>query len=114
MTTRCGEAMRSETERYFAHILRNNRSVLELLDSNYTFVNERLARHYGIEGVTGERVSPGGSGGSHARRRADSGERSHVDVKPEPDESGEARAVDLAADLGDAPSPAPAGGCQAR
>jgi hypothetical protein len=47
------EAMRNETERFFAHILRNNRSVLELLDSNYTFVNERLARHYGIEGVTG-------------------------------------------------------------
>ncbi len=46
-------AMRTETERYFAHILRNNRSVLELLDSNYTFVNETLARHYGIEGVTG-------------------------------------------------------------
>ena len=47
------EAMRSETERFFAHILRNNRSVLELLDSNYTFVNEKLVRHYGIEGVTG-------------------------------------------------------------
>jgi hypothetical protein len=48
------EAMRKETEQYFAHILRNNRSVLELLDSNYTFVNEALARHYGIEGVRGD------------------------------------------------------------
>jgi hypothetical protein len=47
------QSMRTETERFFAHILRNNRSVLELIDSNYTFVNERLARHYGIEGVTG-------------------------------------------------------------
>jgi hypothetical protein len=47
------DAMRKETERFFAHILRNNRSVLELLDSNYTFLNERLARHYGIDGVTG-------------------------------------------------------------
>lgn len=46
-------AMRNETECFFGHILRNNRSVLELLDSNYTFVNERLARHYGIDGVTG-------------------------------------------------------------
>jgi hypothetical protein len=45
--------MRTETERYFAHILRNNRNVLELLDSNYAFVNEALARHYGIGGVTG-------------------------------------------------------------
>jgi hypothetical protein len=47
-------AMRKETEQYFAHILRNNRSVLELLDSDYTFVNESLARHYGIEGIRGD------------------------------------------------------------
>jgi hypothetical protein len=47
-------AMRQETERYFGHILRENRSVLELIDSDYTFVNEALARHYGIEGVKGE------------------------------------------------------------
>ena len=47
------EAMRGETEQYFAYILRTNRSVLELLDSNYTFINEALALHYGIAGVTG-------------------------------------------------------------
>jgi hypothetical protein len=47
------KAMRTETEQFFADILRNDRSVLELLDSSYTFVNEPLARHYGIEGVTG-------------------------------------------------------------
>jgi len=34
-------------------VLREDRSVLELLDADYTYVNERLARHYGIEGVTG-------------------------------------------------------------
>jgi hypothetical protein len=48
------ESMRKETEQYFAHVLRNNRSVLELLDSDYTFVNETLARHYEIEGVSGD------------------------------------------------------------
>ena len=48
------DAMREETEQYFTYILRNNRSVLELLDSDYTFVNAALARHYEIEGVTGE------------------------------------------------------------
>jgi hypothetical protein len=47
-------AMREETEQYFAYILRNNRSVLELLDSDYTFVNAALARHYEIEGVAGD------------------------------------------------------------
>ena len=48
------DAMREETERYVAHILRENRSVMELLDSDYTFVNEALARHYGFEGVSGD------------------------------------------------------------
>ncbi|MBL8173243.1 MAG: DUF1592 domain-containing protein [Bryobacterales bacterium] len=46
-------AMRRETELFLEHIVREDRSVLELLDANYTFVNERLARFYGIDGVTG-------------------------------------------------------------
>jgi len=36
--------MRQETEMYFEHIVREDRSVLELIDSNYTFVNEELAK----------------------------------------------------------------------
>ena len=47
------DAMRQETEHFFAFILRNDRSVLELIDADYTFVNETLARHYEIEGVKG-------------------------------------------------------------
>jgi len=47
-------AMERETEEYFAHIMREDRNVLEFLDSDYTFVNGRLARHYGIEGVEGD------------------------------------------------------------
>ncbi|MHB1560443.1 MAG: DUF1592 domain-containing protein [Isosphaeraceae bacterium] len=47
------DAMREETEHYFGYILRENRGVLELLDSDYTFLNETLARHYGIGGVKG-------------------------------------------------------------
>ncbi|HLU50379.1 MAG TPA: DUF1592 domain-containing protein, partial [Planctomycetota bacterium] len=47
------EAMRRETELVFDHIVREDRSVLELLDSDYTFVNEALAEHYGIPGVEG-------------------------------------------------------------
>ncbi|HEX5107914.1 MAG TPA: DUF1592 domain-containing protein [Vicinamibacterales bacterium] len=49
------DAFRRETEMLFAYILRENRSVLELLSADYTFVNERLARHYGIPGVYGPR-----------------------------------------------------------
>jgi hypothetical protein len=50
---RLREAMREETSRYFTHVMRENRSVLELVDADYTFLNEPLARFYGIEGVKG-------------------------------------------------------------
>ena len=47
-------AMRDETLAYFDYVVRENRDVTELIDSNYTFVNETLAKHYGIEGVKGD------------------------------------------------------------
>jgi hypothetical protein len=47
-------AMRKETELFFDCIMREDRSILEFLDADYTFLNERLAKHYGISGVTGE------------------------------------------------------------
>ncbi len=48
-------AMRRETELLFEEVQRKDRGVLELLNADYTFVNERLARHYGIPHVTGSR-----------------------------------------------------------
>ena len=42
------QAMRRETELFFGSVVRENRSILELLTADYTFVNERLASHYGI------------------------------------------------------------------
>ena len=47
------EAFVSETELFFDSIVRENRSVFDLITADYTFVNERLARHYGLPGVTG-------------------------------------------------------------
>ena len=47
-------AMVRETELFFEAILREDRSILDLLDADFSFVNERLAKHYGIEGVTGQ------------------------------------------------------------
>ncbi len=47
------QAMRTETEMFFESILREDRSVLDLLTANYTFVNERLAAHYGIPNIYG-------------------------------------------------------------
>ena len=49
------QAMRQETELFFESVLREDRSVLDLLGANYTFVNERLAKHYGIPHVYGSR-----------------------------------------------------------
>lgn len=46
-------AMRKETELFFANMIRQDRSVLEFLNADFTYVNDRLARHYGIEGVEG-------------------------------------------------------------
>jgi len=51
-----GRAMSRETEACFEYIMREDRGVLELIDGNYTFLNERLADHYGIEGVRGRQM----------------------------------------------------------
>ena len=59
------QAFRRETELFFESIVREDRSVLDLLDTDYTFVNDRLARHYGIPHVQG----------SHFRRVGVSGHR---------------------------------------
>lgn len=48
--------MRSETEMYFEYVMREDRSVLEFVDSDYTFLNGKLAAHYGIPGVQGENL----------------------------------------------------------
>src|SRR5205823_4663193 len=49
------EAFKQETELFVASTLGEDRSVLDLLRADYTFVNERLARHYGIPGIYGNR-----------------------------------------------------------
>ncbi|HVJ31407.1 MAG TPA: DUF1592 domain-containing protein, partial [Gammaproteobacteria bacterium] len=49
------KSFRRETELLFANVLREGRPVQELVTANYTFVNERLARHYGIKNVYGDR-----------------------------------------------------------
>ena len=49
-------AMRRETEMTFEYVLRQDRSLLELLDSDYTFLNGQLAEHYGIADVTGDEM----------------------------------------------------------
>ncbi len=47
-------AMRTETELFFKAVMNEDRSVLDFIDARYTYLNEPLARHYGIPGVKGE------------------------------------------------------------
>jgi hypothetical protein len=47
------EAFRQETQLFFRSIMREDRNVLDLMTADYTFVNERLAKHYGVPGVYG-------------------------------------------------------------
>ena len=49
------QAFREETERFFDSVLREDRSVVDLLQADYTFLNERLAKHYGIPNIYGSR-----------------------------------------------------------
>jgi len=49
------QALRQETEMFFDSVVREDRSVLTFIRSDYTFLNERLAKHYGIPGVYGSR-----------------------------------------------------------
>jgi mono/diheme cytochrome c family protein len=48
-----GEAFKRESELFFDSLVRDDRSLLELLTADYTFVNERVAKHYGIPNITG-------------------------------------------------------------
>ena len=48
-------SLRKETELFFANLVREDRDILDIFNADYTFVNERLAAHYGIPGVAGSR-----------------------------------------------------------
>jgi hypothetical protein len=61
------QAFRRETELHFEGIVREDRSVLELLKSDHTFLNERLAKHYGIPNVYGSRFRRVDVGGDAVR-----------------------------------------------
>jgi hypothetical protein len=63
------QAFRVEAEMFFDSVLREDRSVLDLLTADYTFVNERLARHYGIPNIYGPRFRRVTLGGPLEARR---------------------------------------------
>ena len=63
-------AFQRETELFIDDQIRSDKSLLELLSADYTFINERLAQHYGIPGIYGNRYRKVASGGLRARRAA--------------------------------------------
>jgi Protein of unknown function (DUF1592)/Protein of unknown function (DUF1588)/Protein of unknown function (DUF1587)/Protein of unknown function (DUF1585)/Protein of unknown function (DUF1595) len=56
LTGELRRAMRQETEMAFEYLVKEDRSLLELIDANYTFLNQKLADYYGITGVTGDKM----------------------------------------------------------
>ncbi len=76
-TTTCASRCGARPSSSSSSIVREDRSILDFLDGTYSFLNERLARHYGIAGVTGPEFRRVDLTGHEARRGADAGERAH-------------------------------------
>ena len=87
------ESMRKETELFFDSLVREDRSVLDLLNADYTFVNERLARHYGIPNVTGADVPPRARCRRPRRGMLDAGQHPDADLGRRSHLAGAARQV---------------------
>ena len=87
-------SMRRETELFVEHVIREDRSILDFLDGKYTFLNERLARHYGMPNVIGPEFRRVELTGHAARRRADAGQRPDGVVVRDAHLAGAARQVD--------------------
>ena len=88
------QAFRRETELFFDSIVREDRSVLELLTADYTFVNERLARHYGIPNIYGSRFRRVTLADEARQGLLGQGQHPDGDVARRPDVAGAARQVD--------------------
>ena len=94
-----GDAFVKESELFFDSLVREDRSVLDLLTADYSFVNERIARHYGIPNVTGNafrRVTLA----ARAARHPDAGQRAGADVGGRSHVAGDARQVGDGSDDG--------------
>ena len=92
--------MFQEPIRFIEDVIRNNRSVLDLIYGDYTFVNPVLAKHYGMPAVTGDGGQLGAGGerrGLWARRSAAHGRLPDPERARSADQPGEARILGGAA-----------------
>jgi beta-lactamase regulating signal transducer with metallopeptidase domain len=79
------QAMQRETELFFSSIVQEDRNVVDLLTANYTFLNERLARHYGIPNVFGDEFRRVELGPAFDVRRGLMGKGAFLTVTSRPD-----------------------------
>jgi hypothetical protein len=79
------QALRRETELFFESIIREDRNVIDLLSADYTYVNERLAKHYGIPNVYGPQFRRVTLGSTFDARRGLLGKGSFLTVSSLPD-----------------------------
>ena len=102
------QAFRRETELFFDSIVREDRSVVDLLTADYTFVNERLARHYGIPNVYGSQFRRVTVTDDDAQGAARPGQHPDGDVARQPDVAGRCAASGFSrTSLGTPPPPPP-------
>ena len=87
------DAMRTETRMFFDAVLRENRPISDFIDGKYTFLNERLAKHYGIAGVEGPAFRRVELTTASAQRRVHAGERADRLELSDADVAGAARQV---------------------
>ncbi len=78
------QAMRRETELFVNSVVRENRSVIDLLNADYTFINERLAKHYGIPNVYGSQFRRVTLGPEFDMRRGLLGKGSLLTISSQP------------------------------
>ncbi|MEI9896483.1 MAG: DUF1592 domain-containing protein [Chthoniobacter sp.] len=86
-------AMERETESLFEYIMHEDRSVLDFIGADYTFVNERLAKHYGVPGVEGEAFVKVPAAGEPPWRHPRAGQLSHHHLESHAHLAGEARQI---------------------
>ena len=100
-------AMREETRRYFAHVLQQNRSIQDFIDSDYTFLNEPLARHYGIPGISIRNFASSTETRAPTRRPAWAWKRTDRHLQRRGNSASTTGRLDLENLLGTPPSPPP-------
>ncbi len=102
------QAFRREAELFFASVVREDRNVLDLMTADYTFVNERLAKHYGLPGVFGSALPPRDADRRRAARTARQGRRPARHLARDDDVAGPAGEVGAREPAGLAAAPAAA------